>query len=205
MYGPIGYYINCDDALCGDCYHDVYGLEPQRAVAAWRRLARFEDWDAPIAITPDDESDTPTLCSECSELIPHALTYDGYEYVREAILSRPGVILEQFDSGQRTADNACRDAYWAMVAHGASPTLNDRDIHALAAWSDDGEDAYVDTYGEHPGEQLQWLVEDAENTLPAGILSVWDGEAGTWSLLDLRDETLGPVLTAWNDAYPDWL
>lgn len=35
----------------------------------------------------DSESDAPTHCALCESLIPHALTPDGIEYVREAVRS----------------------------------------------------------------------------------------------------------------------
>ena len=69
---PIGYYLTCDDAVCDDCF------DP----GSWEG---FEDWDEPLAIFADTESDTPTHCVRCHALIPHELTTEGYRYVREAV------------------------------------------------------------------------------------------------------------------------
>lgn len=68
----IGYYLNCDDAVCMDHFNED----------EWEG---FESWESPLAIFSDEESDTPTHCVECGALIPHALTTDGYAYVREAM------------------------------------------------------------------------------------------------------------------------
>lgn len=73
MYEPVGYYLDCDTAVCEDCFDPV----------AWEG---FEDWDEPLTIFDSDEADTPTHCAECESLIEHALTSDGYAYVREAYL-----------------------------------------------------------------------------------------------------------------------
>ena len=91
----LGYYITCDDALCPECFGEAYGFfghldsEQERwdgQVQNWKAAGGFESWDEPIAIFRDEESDTPTHCKECGELIPHALTSEGYEYVREHII-----------------------------------------------------------------------------------------------------------------------
>lgn len=69
-YGPIGYYTDCDTAVC-EVHFDR---------SEWEG---FEDWDEPLAIFASDESDTPTHCAVCEDLIPHALTPEGYAYVEE--------------------------------------------------------------------------------------------------------------------------
>jgi hypothetical protein len=74
-YGPIGFYVDCDMALCPD--HFTEPAEPFVTGEITR--------DDPLAIFPDTESDTPTHCAECEALIPHALTPEGYEYVSEAV------------------------------------------------------------------------------------------------------------------------
>jgi hypothetical protein len=73
----LGYYIDCDSALCAPC---------AALVDLDRTWAGFEDWEAPLEILSgaEGEADTPTHCSRCEALIPHRLTMDGLEYVREA-------------------------------------------------------------------------------------------------------------------------
>lgn len=73
MYGPIGFYADCDDAYCVACF------DPD----AWEG---FEDWSEPLPIFAQDEADGPTHCARCEDLIPHALTLDGYADVRAAYL-----------------------------------------------------------------------------------------------------------------------
>ena len=70
---PIGFYLNCDDAICASCWE----LDP-----TWDG---FEEWTEPMAIFHDSEADTPTHCVECEALIDHALTSWGHQYVAEAI------------------------------------------------------------------------------------------------------------------------
>lgn len=45
--------------------------------------AQTEDW---TPIFRSSEADTPTHCSKCEALIPHALTSDGYAYVGHALV-----------------------------------------------------------------------------------------------------------------------
>lgn len=71
----LGYYITCDDALCARCAEAV-DLD-----STWEG---FESWEEPLPIEHWDEADTPTHCKRCEALIPHQLTDDGIEYVREA-------------------------------------------------------------------------------------------------------------------------
>ena len=72
---PIGFYVNCDDALCAEHF-----VEPAERVVTGEITA-----DDPLAIFPDTESDSPTHCVQCGALIPHALTPDGVGYVSDAI------------------------------------------------------------------------------------------------------------------------
>jgi hypothetical protein len=76
---PIGYYVSCDDAICEDC-----APEPVKGVT-WI-VPGFMGGE-PIPIYRDTEADTPTHCCECGDLIPHALTREGYAYVLERALS----------------------------------------------------------------------------------------------------------------------
>ena len=77
MYHPRGFFITCDDALCYDCFVKAYDEDNP-----W---PGFEGWDEPLAIFNSEESDTPTHCIECGDLIEHDLTDAGYSYVAEAI------------------------------------------------------------------------------------------------------------------------
>ena len=123
----LGYYVNCDDAVCVGCWNPdekcktcggtlgmprdasrsvpddaVFGVfpryvtngiaeadDPKYVVCSnQEHWDGFEAWDEPQVILSDEESDTPTHCVECHELIPHALTSQGYEYVREHIINK---------------------------------------------------------------------------------------------------------------------
>lgn len=80
---PLGYYpVRSDvilDPMCPLCVpKHADGACPPSCCAPWS-LANAEP------IFHDTESDTPTHCAECSELIPHALTRDGLEYVADAV------------------------------------------------------------------------------------------------------------------------
>ena len=68
----VGYYLNCDTAVCVDC-----------APTPTDETDCDDGYPAPIY--DDMESDTPTHCANCEALIPHALTDDGYRYVEERI------------------------------------------------------------------------------------------------------------------------
>lgn len=77
----LGYYVNCDDAVCTAC------------VPNWREgfypgWSRFESWPDPLAITDESgsASDTPTHCEWCEALIEHPLTPHGQAYVAERIV-----------------------------------------------------------------------------------------------------------------------
>lgn len=73
--GVIGYYVGPDmfGPFCPDCYVKV--INPD---GGEREL------DTPI-FAIGHEADTPSHCSVCDALIPHELTPDGIEYVREAV------------------------------------------------------------------------------------------------------------------------
>jgi hypothetical protein len=77
MSAPIGYYVTCDDAECAGCHcpEDWPG---------------FEDWEAPLPIFYGTEADTPTHCRLCGVLVAHALTPEGYDYVRDALARGQG-------------------------------------------------------------------------------------------------------------------
>jgi hypothetical protein len=71
----LGYYLDCDDAVCADCVTE----------AELREDDRVDPENLPNPIFDYSESDTPTHCIRCEALIAHALTGDGYDYVREAV------------------------------------------------------------------------------------------------------------------------
>ncbi len=78
----LGYYLSEPDgditeiAVCYHCYHNpvtpaVHGPE-DAAIFSW------------------EEADCPTHCSYCGDLIPHALTHDGYVYVADRVSEGDG-------------------------------------------------------------------------------------------------------------------
>lgn len=70
----IGHYIGRDmfGPYCPDCYELL-----------WRQGGPDREQDAPIF--RDTEGDYPSHCEHCNALIPHELTPDGFDYVREAV------------------------------------------------------------------------------------------------------------------------
>lgn len=84
-----GFYIDCDTAECERCFDNNGGEE------AWKERGGFEDWESPLPIFESSESDTPTHCHDCGDLIEHPLTDDGYNYVADAIVS-------DFGDGERS-------------------------------------------------------------------------------------------------------
>lgn len=90
-----GYYVNCDDAYCPECFRDEYAESTDEWGDGW-----------PIAIFGDTESDTPTHCLACGSLILHHITSDGYTYVADAI-------RECIERETRSAPvHAWADEYW---------------------------------------------------------------------------------------------
>jgi len=87
----LGYYpvINQEiiqDPICADCVKfNGHG----------KNCPCCEPWDIDAAepIFSWTESDTPTFCTACSSLIPHNLTREGLEYVRDW-LQDPGGLPE---------------------------------------------------------------------------------------------------------------
>lgn len=88
----VGVYITCDDALCTNCAHRRFVFVSGESegdpwdilVRNWRKAGGFESWDEPAVIFDDTESDSPTHCKKCGELIPHDLTPDGYRLVEDS-------------------------------------------------------------------------------------------------------------------------
>jgi len=94
----LGYYINCDDAECVECFERAvvrFHARRMRSLSVIaspfvvrfhpRRWAGFESWPEPLAISDSDESDTPTHCCVCGIVLEHELTNYGYDYVADAI------------------------------------------------------------------------------------------------------------------------
>lgn len=97
MYGdPIGYYIDCDQAICIDCVKAKWEDE-ETFFAYWKMQGGFESWAAPLVITEEEESDTPINCCDCTHLIRASLTNDGYIYVAVEI-------VEKFRGGSGNSD-----------------------------------------------------------------------------------------------------
>lgn len=67
-----GYYLTCDDAECSDCF----------SLDDWEG---FEDWEEPLPIFSDTESDSVTHCQSCGVVIPHELTEYGYASIAESV------------------------------------------------------------------------------------------------------------------------
>lgn len=111
-YGiALGYYVNCDDAVCRDCAPAGF------AEGDYSEWPGFEGWESPAAIFNDSESDTPTHCRQCGAVITHDLTREGGEYVKDAVaelISEPG---------SHTADVIAQ--WWAAYA---GTGLNDKDF-----------------------------------------------------------------------------
>lgn len=74
----VGYVAPSGDTYCPDCTGGSYSQE---------------DGPGWTAIFPGTEADWPMHCEQCAELINHALTTDGQQYVRDALRSRDGDVL----------------------------------------------------------------------------------------------------------------
>ena len=83
----IGYYVapNMLGPFCPHCYEELGYADQDTG----------EERDVPI-FACGHEADTPSHCAQCEALIPHDLTPDGLEYVREAV--------EGLTVGQGSAD-----------------------------------------------------------------------------------------------------
>jgi len=87
MYKTLGYYMDCDEAICTDCVAKLPDLPADEQVnAEYPWWHGFESWEAPLAISEADESDSPTHCSECGVLLDHSLTTDGYMMVLDSVI-----------------------------------------------------------------------------------------------------------------------
>lgn len=75
--GMLGWYVNCDDAVCAGCAPEGF---TRGDYSGWGG-----SWESPATIWDDGASDTPTHCGTCGQLIPHPLTADGYDYVGESL------------------------------------------------------------------------------------------------------------------------
>lgn len=111
----LGYYVDCDSALCRDCIPDASAW----AGGDYAGWPGFEDWESPAAIFNDTESDSPTHCAQCGAVIAHDLTPDGTRYVMDAI-------AEFCADGGHHADVMAQ--WWDAYAD----TLNENDLALIA-------------------------------------------------------------------------
>jgi len=77
----IGYYINCDEALCADC------ANTEGIGKANEKEAEISPTN-PAPIYRDTEADAPTHCARCQVLIPHQLTSAGLSFIADVIATR---------------------------------------------------------------------------------------------------------------------
>lgn len=111
MYKTLGFYLNCDDAVC---VNDAPAGFTEDDYSKW---AGFEGWKTPAVIFDHEESDSPTHCKTCEKLIPHGLTSDGYAYVAEKLSSdlaynagRPEIYGQWWDAyGQNFDESDLRE------------------------------------------------------------------------------------------------
>jgi hypothetical protein len=106
----LGYYVTCDDAICKRCW------DAQGGLAGW---PGFENWTSPIPIPPGPlgQGDTPTHCRTCEALIPHRLTSDGLEYVREAYREAAAALMSNRGGGRPCIVRAWVLQYLPSQAH----------------------------------------------------------------------------------------
>jgi hypothetical protein len=145
MSAPIGYYVTCDEAECASCHC------PEN----W---PGFEGWEAPLPIFYGTEADTPTHCTACGDLIPHALTPDGYVYVREAVTRL---------RGDRTVLASWNDVYLDGRGAGCGGALDPettlRELRDLVAVVDRGGAGWTARTFAHHFERLDaWLSDQGE-------------------------------------------
>ena len=69
LYGPKGYYLDCDTAVCAECAPE--GFED----ANYSEWSGFEGWDEPIVIGYFSEpGDSDDYCAEWGEIIQEGLS-----------------------------------------------------------------------------------------------------------------------------------
>jgi len=82
-YGvALGYYIDCDTALCRD---DLPGPADSWAAGDYCGWRGFEGWESPAAIFMHSEADSVTHCAECGQVLRHDLTAEGSASITEAL------------------------------------------------------------------------------------------------------------------------
>lgn len=81
LYEPLGYYTDCDTAVCQDCATEEDAKDPYAVISYFAE---------PV--------DCPCHCAVCGELVDTGLTAEGKKYVREALLADDGApaVLEQW-------------------------------------------------------------------------------------------------------------
>ena len=113
----LGCYIDCDNALCLECY---------RHERVMGRLDNLQE-GFPLAIDSTTEVDTPTHCAICERLIPHQLTEDGMTYVREHCengTGRPEILAAWRDAYAPTSDLG-PIRYWPTECRCDTPNSTD--------------------------------------------------------------------------------
>jgi hypothetical protein len=103
----LGYYVDCDTALCLD---DLPGPAGDWAAGKYTGWEGFEGWESPGAIFNDTESDSVTHCGTCGRVLKHDLTAEGCESITES-LERA---LQDGDIGN--AIEQWMDAYGGSIA-----------------------------------------------------------------------------------------
>lgn len=144
-YGiALGYYTDCDTALCRDCIPDADAW----AAGDYTGWNGFEGWESPGAIFTDTESDTPTHCGKCGAVIRHDLTGDGVRYVMDAIAEfiageghAPDVMAQWWDAygeDEYVLDHGdlCEIIRRAMAARGCTEYVPDQAADRAATIAD---------------------------------------------------------------------
>jgi hypothetical protein len=78
----LGYYVDCDTALCLDCLPGPAGKWAAGDYVGW---PGFESWESPAAIFMDSESDSVTHCGACGRVLRHDLTTEGYASITDSL------------------------------------------------------------------------------------------------------------------------
>ena len=112
----VGYYTDCDTALCADCAPEGF------ADSDYVQWEGFEGWDEPLAIFDDTESDSVTHCADCGAVIDSALTEEGYRYIGEAVregfgkgMQNPVTVLWLDEYAQWDDDLQAMDEFYRLL------------------------------------------------------------------------------------------
>src|SRR6478752_5218335 len=150
-YGiAIGYYTDCDTALCRDCIPDADAW----AHGNYTGWDGFEGWESPSVIFTDTESDSVTSCATCGAVIRHDLTTDGARYVMDAIAEfiageghDPDVMAQwwgAYGEDEYALDHTdlCEIIRRAMVARGTREYVPDTQSDAEQGTGESGDGHY---------------------------------------------------------------